>query len=499
MFDFFRKKKQSASFSPRQEIERLTELSPPSTLIALVTKGVEEPEDMGKAFFLRKDKKLYTEGSHLYLTTPDGVKISKDQNLNAKNVLLQFFHRRVPHKMDCRIIGRFRLLPEVVETLDFSAKAAYKLIPTSTLKKEDKRQFLRYTLKNYGDSRIPLTTHIMFDLAVKMTNKEFELEGAPVTLLNDLAVRNYREDGNGQPFTTRDAINEFRDVMLRKQPHERAVFLTKIVKDDAGGLVRKPDVELLLGETNVLGLEMESLRDELYLKKSQKAGIKKGEENPYNLHPGEKILGNFYHDNNPYEMLIEVMEARTQNEVIRPIDFMKEEPGIRLDLIDYSIGGGLIESSPEFLRFVLGDKVPANVDDDPDFEGTYWQEAFEELKKPMIHLTLYPKVHFPDAVKQFLPEMPFKITIVGQIVRTHVAQLSDRTVLQHGVQFAYEAQGIPLKDDELVDWRYCRYIRDNKYLKDAHSHLTQLYGYLENQSMTSANSGARRQPPAAAG
>ena len=89
MFDVFRKKKQSASFSPRQEIERLTELSPPSTLIALVKKGVEEPEDMGKAFFLRKDKKLYTEGSHLYLTTPDGVKISKDQNVNAKNVLLQ--------------------------------------------------------------------------------------------------------------------------------------------------------------------------------------------------------------------------------------------------------------------------------------------------------------------------------------------------------------------------------------------------------------------------
>ena len=54
MFDFFRKKKQSAAFSPRQEIERLTELSPPSTLIALVTKGVEEPEDMGKAFFPSK-------------------------------------------------------------------------------------------------------------------------------------------------------------------------------------------------------------------------------------------------------------------------------------------------------------------------------------------------------------------------------------------------------------------------------------------------------------
>ena len=133
-------------------------------------------------------------------------------------------------------------------------------------------------------------------------------------------------------------------------------------------------------------------------------------------------------------------------------------------------------------------------EEDPDFEGNSWQEAFDELKKPMIHLTLYPKVYFPDAVQQFVPEMPFKISIVGQIVRTHVAQLAEQTVLQHGVQFAYEAQGIPLKDDELVDWRYCRYIRDNKYLLDAHSRLTQLYGYLENQSTSSG--GARRPPQA---
>jgi hypothetical protein len=111
---------------------------------------------MGKAFFLRREKKLYTEGSNLYLTTPDNLKIAKDQNLTNCNVFLQFMNRRIPYQLECKIIGRFRMLPEIVETLDFNAKAAYKLLPISTLKKQDKRQFYRYTLKNYGDSRSPV-------------------------------------------------------------------------------------------------------------------------------------------------------------------------------------------------------------------------------------------------------------------------------------------------------------------------------------------------------
>ena len=72
--------------------------------------------------------------------------MSKNQNLNSQIVSLQFFSRRVPHTMNCRIAGRYRLLPEVVETLDFKVKAAYKLSPVGPLKKEDKRQYLRYFL-----------------------------------------------------------------------------------------------------------------------------------------------------------------------------------------------------------------------------------------------------------------------------------------------------------------------------------------------------------------
>ena len=44
-------------------------------------------------------------------------------------------NRRIPNYIECKIIGRYRLLPEVVETLDFNAKAAYKLRPNRWLKK----------------------------------------------------------------------------------------------------------------------------------------------------------------------------------------------------------------------------------------------------------------------------------------------------------------------------------------------------------------------------
>ena len=181
MFDFLKgRKKQSSAFDPRQEIQKLAELSPPSALIGLITNGdSDEAEDMGKSFFLRRDKKLYSERSNFYLTTPDNLKIAKDQNLTNRIVVLQFMNRRIPYRLVCKIVGRYRLLPEVVETLDFNAKAAYKLLPTGLLKKQDKRQFYRYTLKNYGDSRIRLTTHIGFDAFIRNTNQEFAEKGAP--------------------------------------------------------------------------------------------------------------------------------------------------------------------------------------------------------------------------------------------------------------------------------------------------------------------------------
>lgn len=491
MFDFLKgRKKNTSSFSPRLEIQKLVELSPPSSLVGLLQDHDRgEIEEIGKAFFLRRDKKLYSENGALYLTTPDNLKIAKDQNLANRSVILQFMNRRIPYQIECKILGRFRLLPEVAETLDFNAKAAYKLSPTANLKKQDKRQFYRYAIKNYGDGRNPITTHITFDTFIRATDQEFPAEGAPPVILQDVKLINPEIEINERQFTTRDAINEFRAIMLQKQPHERSVFVSKVEKDESTTLVKQPDEELLLGQINILGLEMESLRDVLFMKKSEKAGAKKGQVNPYNLQPGEKVITNFVHDKKYYQMLVEIMEARTQNEVVRPIDFPAEEEGLKVELADYSVGGVLVEGSPNLLRFLLGDECPEDIEETLDFEGDEWEEAFALLRKNIIHLTFFPKMHFPDAVKRFKPDLPFKICQLAQIVRTHVLQNGDRSTLHLGLQFCYEPQGIPLNRDDSVNWRYSRYIRDNEHFKLAHSQLSQLYGYLENQSLAASSSG----------
>lgn len=430
---------------------------------------------------------------NIYITSPDNLKSSNsDSALNNKVIKLQFFSRRVPHILECRVIGRFRLMPEVVETLDFNAKSAYKLTPVSKISKKEKRQYYRYVVQNYGDIRVPLTTHINFDMYVKTTNHEFVVDGAPPTMLNDLQPVPYGEVPANRPFTTRDSINELREIMLKKQPQDRMVEVTKVVRDQSSSMVKKPDEEFLLGKIHILGLEMESLRDVVYLKKSRKAGIKKGQDNPFNLHPGEKILARYDHDSDPYEMLFEVMEARTQNEVVRPLEFARRENGLSIALIDYSIGGIRIESSPEFLKLALGDKCPSNVEDEKDFDGDYWKRAFEELKIPMLHITFYPKMNFPDTVKKFMPELPSKFSIVGQVTRSFVARQGDRRVLQHGIQWAYDPLGVPMQEDELVNWRYTRFMKDNAHLRDCHTHLSQLIGHLENRAKDMQRTRVRR-------
>jgi len=416
------------------------------------------------------------------MTTPDNLKTNTtDQSLNNTTVSLQFFSRRIPHRIECRIIGRFRLLPEIVETLDFPAKSAYKLQPIGKIYKQDGRHHYRYQTKNYGDSRIPLTTYISFTAYVKAANHEFPAEGAPPVRLTDLAPRPHVETDSHRTFTTRDSISEFRDLMLEKPPHDRLVQVTRVVKDRAAGGVSRKGNEVLLGDINILGLEMESLRDVIYLKKSKKSAAK-GQADQYKLQVGEKILARFAHNETQYEMLWEVMEARTQNEVVRPLEFMRPESGLEVGVINYSIGGILLESSPDFLRLVLGDQCPSNVEEEADYTGDYWRKAFDSMKVPMLHFTLYPEVRFPDTVKNFEPELPAKFSILGQVVRSHVAHVKGRRILQHGVWFAYDPEDIPLEEDELVNWRYTRMSRDNAHLRLTHTSLSLLIGHLENRA-----------------
>jgi hypothetical protein len=493
MFNFLRRRgSDERDFDLPQEIEKLNAIGPPSALVVLLpAAGGGQNEDLGRAYFLRRDGRLYTEAGHIYITTPDNLKITGEQLLNARLVSLQFFERRVPYRIRCRIVGRFRLLPEVVESLDFIARSAVKLQLVGPIRKEDKRQFYRYNTKNYGDGRVPLTTHVTFDAYIQATTQEFPEHGAAPTLLTDLQLRPYNPSVPPEPFSPRQAIAAFREVMLQRPPHERSVTVTKIRREDTPGMARRRNEQTILGEIHVLGLEMESLRDVVYLKKSAKAAGRKTRETAHNLHQGETILINYVHERKHFQIACAVMETRTQNDVVRPLHHPVEEPGLRVELVNYSVGGALVESSPQLLQFLLGDTCPPKADREVDYSGVVWQRAFTRLRRPMLHLTLYPCRHFPEALKRFEPELPAKIQLICQVVRSVSRTIGERRVLQHGLQFAYEPQGVAVREGDIVDWRWTQHIRDNEHLIRIHSCLNQLYGFLETQSLAA---GASRRP-----
>lgn len=480
---FSRKKDQEKKLDLNQVVQQLTELAPPSVLVYLeeTGSGRKLDENLGKAFLLQRDQRLYTDANHLYITTPEDLKVAREGDFRGRDelVALQFMHRRVPYRLECRVVGRYRLLPEVVELLDFKVRTAYKLLPTSRIRKEDKRGFLRYAVKNYGDLRQPLTTHVTFDLYLRRTRQEIPSEGAPPAELTDLRFDPPREPAGREPVTARAAIDRLRELLLARPQSERRVHLTKIVKSESKGYRRKHNEAYLLGYVDVLGLDQEIRREVIYTKRSSRSDFDKN--NPYNLRPGDQVLVQFRHDT-PYYLPCEVLEARTGNEVLRPRGLVEPAVGLKVELVEYSVGGALLESSTELLTLLLGDRCPPPAGPDESYRGRTWEAALDQIRHHLVHLTFYPSLHFAEKLKEFQPDLPFSIPILGQIVRHQIH--GERRILQFGLRFAYDPEEVPLTPAEPVTWRLLRGMRDNAYFTEVHSKLSQLYGYLEHQSLS---------------
>ena len=482
-----KKKGKKREVDPKQVIHRLNQLDPPSSLLFMTETalGREADEELGRALFLKREEKLYTEGDCIYVTTPEGLKASEESAFRGRGELvsLQFLHRRVPHRLECRVVGRFRLLPEIVELLDFRVQSAYKLLPVSRVRKEDKRHHLRYAIDNLGNPRIPVTTHVTFDLYMTPVNQRLPSEGAPPVELRNLRVIPLEPPDTSRRFDASDAVEEVRALLLENPPSERQVHLTRVIKSHrlhSGRMT--PEEAYFLGSVNILGLEKELSRPVLYTRKSPKYDGRR--DSPYDLRPQDAVLMHFASKGTQYEVLCQCQEARIQNEVLRPVAFPHRETGLQLNLVEYSVGGCMIESSPELLKLMLGQRCPPEVDDNPSYEGRYWERIFEELGKSMLQLSFYPKLFFGDQLEQFTPELPHKIMVMGHIVRTLLSKRRDKRVLLHGMRFMYDPQGIPLTWHEVVPWKLIRGVRDNAYFTEVHYKLGRLYGFLEHRKQS---------------
>ncbi len=476
-------KKATESFDAEAEILRLAELNPTSALVDLQSgPAAEAVAKLGKSFFLKRGKQLYHEGAGFYLTTPDGLKAEQQPLLqNGKAiVLLQFMHRQAPVKVECQVLGHFRLLPEVIEALDFKVKGAFKLQPLGPLNKEERRKNLRYTVKNYGDTRVPLTAYVQFEVFVKNTQSQFPRASTLPPALDDLRPVPL-VPAAGKLAEARPAIEVFRSLMQEKAPPDRLVTVAKVAKKDLRQIPGAAEELLKLGQVNVLGLERDLQRTVLYIKKSAKADLA-NKDNPYNLHPGERVVLYFPARGGYWQVRCEVVETQIQNDVVRPIGPLMGEEGLKMELVDYGVGGLRIEGQTALLKGLLGTALPEDHKEGSPFAGPHWDRAFEALEKPMIHLNLYPRLRFPEELKQFQPELPFKLPFIAQLVHTNVRERAGKRLLQHGLRLVYGLQAAALDPGELERWKLIRGPRDNPYFAEISAKLNQLRGHLEYQA-----------------
>lgn len=485
MVNLFRSpRKETETFDPAETVVRLAELNPASALVDLQPEpGAGTAVKLGKSFFLRQHRQVYCDGASFYLTTPDGLKADQQPLLQSGKaaVLLQFFHRQTPVKVECLVLGHFQLLPELVESLDFRVKAAFKLQPLSPLNREERRKNLRFAVKNYGDSRVPLTSQIHFEVYLKNTQGQFPRTGALPAELADLKpIPLGPLPPVGRLPEPRPAIEQFRALMQEKAVPDRVVFLAKPAKKDLRQLRSGAEELLLLGQVNVLGLERDPGRSILYVKKSAKTDIA-DKDNPYNLHPGERVVL-YFAARGYWQLLCEVAETQIQNDVLRPLGPLMGEEGLKLELVDYSVGGLQVEGQPALLKGLLGPALPEELREGVAYEGPRWERAFEALKRPMLHLNLYPRLRFPEELKQFQPELPFKIPFIAQLVQTSVRERGGKRVPHHGLRLVYSLQAAALEPGELERWKLIRGTRDNPYFSEINAKLNQLKSHLEYQS-----------------
>ena len=138
--------------------------------------------------------------------------------------------------------------------------------------------------------------------------------------------------------------------MLGQHISERRVDVTKIlpIPQDSGPLFggrRRPGrrgqrrlgrsipdpTVAFLGEVHVLGLDSEGAGDRIILKKGTSGGLKASE---HRLLPGDRVLLHFQVAGSHGEMECEVTETRSQNDVLRPLDHIVEEDGLKVELVE---------------------------------------------------------------------------------------------------------------------------------------------------------------------
>jgi len=460
-------------------LDQLAEMDPNDANCSLIktADGQETDEDLERAAIFKHDGSLLVQNKAFYINTPDGTKAEDASAFTGKGEILHlwFLYNQVPHTVDCRVMGRIRFPEKLLGDLDPRIPVGYMLKPVGHIRKDEKRQFLRYTHKvGYGNRKV--YTQVRFDLYMSKTDLTFPDTGSLPPNVTDLHILPYGSDDEFVGQTPEQAVKFMKNAVRLNPREDRVVFVGKPFMDE-----RTNKVSLLeMGSSDVLGLET-SREDSrtFYIRKPPTFDTDR--KSPLNLRDGDTVMLNFHSRVSAnsaaeyFDLVSEINRVGTENMTVRTSAGARKELGLAMDLFDFSIGGIKVACSKELLTYVLGEEL-STMDLDAQVEA---------LTNQCFLLCFYPKLRFSRDTLNYQPLLPMRIEVLGKVVRYETSRPREGEAPEltaFGMRFYYDPEEYSRDNFRYDRWSLIRDFKENRYFRLIHNSLNQLIGYLESQS-----------------
>ena len=485
----FVKKKNGPRLSPlARTLLKLADINMSSANCTLMPEDgtTQEPEDLGRAIFFKKDGKLLIHDRAIYITTPDGIKAENREHFRGEGdiINLWFLHEHVPRTIECKVEQRVHFPSQFVASLDPKVAVGYKLTPVTDILKQDKRSSLRFSHQP-GRGALPVYPQILFDLHIYDTNQTFPEEGAIPPRIENLCPR--PPDGESLPplsadFLAEDLVSTFKQAMLANPGENRTVHVSKPYLEEK----LNRSVLLELGYCDVLGLGSEDLGRNLHIKKPMISRIK-DRRDPHYLTVGDILVLHYgsraFFDGQYtyYELITEITKGGLENLTIRPLYDIRTEQGLRVPLTDFSVNGVRFDCTGEFLTYILG----------PKYHHQPLEDQIALLQSRVLLMNFYPRMRFNRDTEVYRPELPKRISILGKIVRCELEWEDEEEelggkIVRAGVKFMYDPAEYSRDTFEYDRWEMIRPFKENRDFKAVHKSLNGLIAFLESQSKETA-------------
>jgi hypothetical protein len=221
----------------------------------------------------------------------------------------------------------------------------------------------------------------------------------------------------------------------------------------------------------------------IYLKKSVKSD--RDRTNKFNLAGNDTVILSYLLDGAMKSFICKVVAGQRQrlgNDQVRPTSIITHDSGFRLHVMNFRGNGVMVASDMEFLRYLTGENL-----EDFDFRHltTYQENVLRDLKSYVLYCAIYPEVkrdtyevHFRTSeaqlIDRFIPDLPYKIQMLGRIVRTERI----KGQLCHSLQFDYDTQMLQLAKEDPLLWRLVPKGRGNFYFRQMLLKLSGFEAYL---------------------